>query len=299
MLHRHNGRDSAQDDQYGLWSATELAKAYIRDGNEPAAEQAVNEMTARFAEQETLSTELARIGDTYAQAGKYDVADQLYKYIREHWSDAEDTLWAKAGQIRLHIINNEDAAAEGLFQRITADYANDVSLPQIANLIGEEYYRRALTAQKRLIEAEIADSSLNQSLNGPCESARRDFQKAITKWETVTDILPETASVTVLAHHYAGRAYYALGDHSNAMRHYEKAASRQDFEDADYALLMIGRCLDKMATQGSISREEADGRAKPVYEALLSRFPASGYARLATSKLEQTARRNQLRLEGD
>jgi outer membrane protein assembly factor BamD (BamD/ComL family) len=293
-LHRHNGRDSAQDDQYGLWSATELTKAYIRDGNEPAAEQAVNEMTARFAEQETLSTELARVGDTFAQAGRYDQADQLYQYIRQHWSKAEDTLWARAGQVRLHISKGEDDKAEASLQQLMADYARDASLPQAVEAVAEAYHTRANVVEGECIcqfshPGEYAHILMVQ---GRPEAVKSYFRRAIKTWEIIMTQLAETPEVTAAAYVFAGECCEKIGDYGKAYEYFYTAVGRYpDYQHAPYAQFMILKIINGIQREGHLTIDEAAAMKLQAAQTLRDRYPQSEYAPLAARTVEHLIER--------
>jgi outer membrane protein assembly factor BamD (BamD/ComL family) len=70
-----------------------------------------------------------------------------------------------------------------------------------------------------------------------------------------------------------------------------------DFRAADYASLMVARNLERLAGERGLSQDEADGLAKPAYERVIQRFPASPYAKIATHELQQIERRTRLKGE--
>ncbi len=285
-LHRYNGRDSAND-KYSLWSATELAKAYIRDGNEPAAEQAVNEMTARFAEQETLSTELARIGDTYLEVGQRDKADQLYTYIGNNWADKDDTLWARVGRVRLHITNGDDNAAEAAFQKVLADYAEDTSLPDAVRHVGESYYNEALAIQKRLNQERRADSSQPAAAVPMPARVNECFQKATVKFETLIQKWPTDTANTPFGYHFAGECYERLGQRDKAIAYHQKVCDTWPaYQYAWHLQFLVGRAYEARVKANPADRAQIEPLIVAAYERVLKDHPTCPAARAAAGRLQ-------------
>jgi len=281
-LHRHNSRNATKDDKYSLWSQTEVTKAYIRDGDERAAEEATNELLARFAEQPTLSTELARVGDTYAQAGQSDKAEQLYQYIREHWSDAEDTLWAKAGQVRLHITNGEDAAAEAAFQQIATDYASDPGLPEVVVAVGETYYEKGLRlAQEGRVKGQRPPKSVPQA-------AEVNLRKAMAKWTALTAAPATDPQIAGQALHYTVRAHYRLGEYQSVHELAARLVQQwPNYADAWQVYPLMAKAYKQQMRDGQIA--EADGLAAlaQLDEQVQEKYPASLAATQARRAIER------------
>jgi tetratricopeptide (TPR) repeat protein len=82
---------------------TEVAIACIRDGNDAAAAVAYNSLLTRYAGRTYLPRAVCRIGDACVDVGKYDQADQLYRYAAEHWPDSKYMLSTRAGQAKVLI----------------------------------------------------------------------------------------------------------------------------------------------------------------------------------------------------
>lgn len=299
-LHRLNALHAPKDDLYALWSQTEIVKAYIRDGNEPAAEQALKDLTDGFAEQPTLSTELARVADTYAQAGQYNQADQLYRYIRQHWSNAEDTLWARVGLVRLHISKGEDDEAEASFRQLRADYANDASLPQAVEAVAEAYRTRANAVETEYIGqlSHPGEYAHILAMQGRPEAVKRCFRRAIEKWQIIIAEMPQATDVTASAYVFAGECCEKVGDHAKALEYFHTVVERYpDYEYAPYAQFMVARAIDHLQHEGQLSREDAVAMRLQAAQTLLDRYPQSEYAPSARQTVERIAERQIRRKE--
>jgi len=124
-------------------------------------------------------------------------------------------------------------------------------------------------------------------MNGPPDSAKHYFQKAIAKWQVIIAQLPGAADVTPVAYTFCGLAHHHLQEYENAISCFEKAAyGYPDYAEADYALLMMARSIEKMGRRKGLSQEDVDGMCKRVYESLLQRYPGSIHAKVASLRLE-------------
>src|SRR4030042_5353529 len=151
---------------------------------------AVNDLTSRFADQPSLPTQIAYVADVYMQRGLYEQAEQFDQYVRKRGSENAQTLWAKAGQARKHIVQGNDNEGEALFQKILADYAGDPQLPGVVSSIAEAYYLRVGRINK------ASGQELDRASRELSEEARAAIRKAVQKWDVVTEQLPADAGAT-------------------------------------------------------------------------------------------------------
>ncbi|OHB66979.1 MAG: hypothetical protein A2Y77_17025 [Planctomycetes bacterium RBG_13_62_9] len=249
----------------------EVAKAYVRDGNEPAAVKAVNDLISRFADQPSLPTQIVFVGDTYAQAKKYDQANQLYKHVCDHWPKDEQTLWAKTGQARVCIAKCDDEAAEGILHKMVMDYASHPRLAEAVNLIALGCYERARSHQ-----------GAGQSTCGD------GYRQALKVWAIVMRDLPPSLDVAQACYH-SGVVYdQELQEHEQALQCYQRVAeSWPDYEHAWHAWFSVGQYYEKLKREGAISRDEADAQIAKAYRTVTERYPDCRYAGYAALRLGQ------------
>jgi tetratricopeptide (TPR) repeat protein len=268
-LHQFNSRNSPKEDKYAMWSQTEVAKAYIRDGNEPAAAAAVNDLIGRFSDQAGLPTELVYVGDTYVQAQRYDQANQLYQYILGHWPGKEEALWAKAGTARVSIARGDDQAVDKALQEMIAGYPAQAKLGEVVNSVALAYYERAYSRQA-----------------GNEQAKTESYQKAIGVWGSVIRELPQSPAVAEACYHSAVVYGQELGERDRALQYYQQVAeSWPDYEHAWHAQFSVGDYYQKRKRDGTIPADQADAQIVKAYTTVIEKYPGCRYAGNAALRL--------------
>ena len=184
-------------DIHAMWSQMNIIRAYISDGNEPAADAAFNKLLAVFSDQPTLPDEVYRIADLYNQTGRYNKANELYKkalqlyqYVIDSHPDSNDLMWEKAGTARSNIALGNDVAAEATINNLIADFKDRPDLPLLISQMGEKYCYQAFQDENEGRDAE----------------ARDHFTKALAIWQRVIRELPACAG-TSSAYYYSAVCY--------------------------------------------------------------------------------------------
>ena len=116
--------DNFSGDMYTMWSQVEIVKSYIRDANDPAADEAFDTLLSASFEQPTLSKEVYLIADLYSKAGKDDKALDLHEYNVEQLSkDDMYTMWSLVEIIKSHMSNSEYADANEACDILLAEFS--------------------------------------------------------------------------------------------------------------------------------------------------------------------------------
>ncbi len=115
---------------HAFWSQKNLCTLYAEQGDETAADVAVETLLTRFAEHGAVPQVVCETGDAWRQAGRTDKALALYEYVIAHWPAHGHAVWSAKNIVTLHIDTGDfDAAAEAL-DWLAADFADREQLPQ-------------------------------------------------------------------------------------------------------------------------------------------------------------------------
>jgi outer membrane protein assembly factor BamD (BamD/ComL family) len=290
-IHQYNTRNSPREDLYTMWSQVEIARAYIRDRNEPAAKTAVEELISRFEDQPTLPKEVGRVGQAYARIGRDDLAEELDQYIQQYWADNDEALWVKVRKARALILKDDDEEAEAMLQKILADHAGDSRLPEAVNLIAERYNERGI-AMEQLTAKQMGSGEYAQVVREGKRSQEvvDTYRRAIETWSIIIEQFPVTPPYTMHAWYFTGVLHRRhLGEPDKALPYYEKVAAEwPDYEYAWSAQAMIAACCQELKDSGKIPASEADARIEEAYKGVLEKYPSCSLAPQAYLVLGRT-----------
>jgi len=251
-------------DIHAMWSQMNIIRAYITDGNEPAADAVFDKLLAVFSDQPTLPNEVYRIADLYGQTGRYNKANglyqkalQLYQYVIDIRPNSEQMILAKAGVARSNIALGNEAAAEAVVNELIADFNDEPNLPQAIFLVGEEYYNKAFVTENEGQQAE----------------SKAYFRKAIAMWEKIIKELPPFAT-TPEAYHFSGCCYERLGEYEKSVEYYQIVVDRwPKYEYAWSAQFLIARCYEELANSGRIPAADAAVQICNACNKVLANYP--------------------------
>jgi tetratricopeptide (TPR) repeat protein len=82
-------------DIHAMWSQMDIIRAYISDGNEPAADAAFNKLLTVFSQQPTLPEEVWRLAKMYSELKRDDKAFEFYQYNVEHFPKDIHAMWSQ------------------------------------------------------------------------------------------------------------------------------------------------------------------------------------------------------------
>jgi tetratricopeptide (TPR) repeat protein len=237
----------------------DIIRAYINDGNEPAADAAFNKLLAVFSQQTTLPKEIYHVADAYSKAGRYDKAGQLYQYVIDSYPDSNNVMLAKAGMAKLNIILGNEAVADATVNDLIADFNDEPNLPQAIFQIGEEYYYKAM-----------ADAN-----QGRIDQADANFVKTVSVWDRIIKQLPESNSPPVQdAYYFAAYCYGQLGEYEKAIQYWQKIVDAwPDYGYAWHAHFRMAHSYCMLGNSGVIPESEARSRMEQAYKVVVENYP--------------------------
>lgn len=122
--------DTWPDDTYAVWSQADLIKSYVAEGNDVAADAAVEKLFTTYSGHKDTSEAVYEIARKYYDLEKYEKAGQLYQYVIDKWPNSEQMILAKAGVAKSNILLGNEAAAQAELEKLIVDFNDRAHLPQ-------------------------------------------------------------------------------------------------------------------------------------------------------------------------
>jgi len=242
--------------EHAVWAQADLIKSYLALADDPNAEAAVNKLITDFSWSEYAARAIHDTAWEYRKLGNYGRADELDKYVIDHWPQDVQAMWAKMDMAKTDIGLGNYTAADKTIDILIADFNECPELPTAIFMLGEEYYTKAFRY----------DEGLN-------EQAKEHFRKAIDVSERIIKELPES-SFTPQAYILLGECYRRLGQQQEALECYQKVVSDwPDCEYAWYAYLLIGCTYEQLRDSGAVEKSLAYTQIKAAYERILQDYP--------------------------
>jgi TolA-binding protein len=116
-----------------MWAQVDVINSNIDGKDYTTAQTGIDNLLARFSSNENMANVLHGMAYKYRQAQKTAMADELDKYVLNHWPSSEIALWA-----RLDIIKS-DANEQGLLNKLIADFSGHPRLPETLYWIARKY----------------------------------------------------------------------------------------------------------------------------------------------------------------
>jgi len=118
--------------EHALWSQADLIKSYLTQGNDTAAEAAVEKLLTNFNDNPLIARAIWDTGQYYRELKKYEMANRLYKHVVEHWPKAEHALWAQADLIKSYLALADDPNTQAAVDKLLTNFNDN---PLIARAI--------------------------------------------------------------------------------------------------------------------------------------------------------------------
>ena len=271
--------DSGNDKSQKLLAYAGTARSYFQLGDEPAAQQALDELTVRFAGHPQLSWQLYEVGECCRKRKNYPAAKALYNYIATEFPQSYDAMWSaqRCMLMDMDLLDDPNNPAPEIPGKLL-QAADDLILNYTAQpgmvcallSAGEEYYKRAFGKDPQGFSAE----------------AIVEFEKASAIFDKIITQAPVDAK-------YTGEAYYltAVGL-SRAGRYEEAIAHHQAVVDnwpkhhlAWSSLYWIGNFQQKLKKSETLTSEEADTKSEEAFLALFEEYPGNPMSKMARSQL--------------
>jgi len=101
------------EDKYAMWSQVETVYSHISDGNDTAADMAVERLLSIFAKQPTLSREIRQIAEQFGTARQTGKALELHARNVEMFPESEEAMASQLDIVDYYLgdVNDSNAAA--------------------------------------------------------------------------------------------------------------------------------------------------------------------------------------------
>jgi len=208
------------------WQAA-IAKLYIKIGDDPNAQAAIDKLIADFSGHKDVADELDSVGDEYREVKKYDKAFQVYNHVVDTWPESEQACGSLASIAKLHIEVGDDANCQAAIDRLIADFSDNNDLVIAVEDIGEEYF----------------DSG--------------KYEKALALYKLAVDSWPEREH-TIWAQVGIAKSYIGMADDPNAEAAVDKMIA--DFSDNNDLAIAVERVGEEYFESGKYEK------AKELYK---------------------------------
>jgi len=167
--------------EHALDSQTSLAKLYIRLGDDPNIQAAIDKLLAEFSQHNDIADVVDEIADEYRRHGKYAKALALNKLVVEKWPDSEQAIQSQVSIARLHITRGDDPNAEKSIDKLLLEFAEHPELTAEIREIAESYENVGSYEQAKDIYSEIIFQSPNSAdaRRAELDNAKVDILKLI------------------------------------------------------------------------------------------------------------------------
>jgi len=270
QLHSYNVEHSSKDNKYTMWSQLEIIKSHILDGDNVAADEAVDKLLTVFSDQPTLPMEIYQLSDRFNNAGRADKAGQLYQYIINTWPDDRYAMLA------------QDSISGG-------SYSNNNEAVDHDELTVSEAIDKLLTEPNTDSSKDIPEV-LSEITAKYCKAG--SYEKAIQLCQYVIDNWGDNTAMVISGKLEMAKVYIAEGNDATVEVIVDELITNYGGNPASPdAVFMIGEEYYNKAhnVKGdpNLPKEQAEEhyrKAQTVWEKLINEFPPSGtYTPLACS----------------
>jgi len=134
-----------------------LTISYINRGKRDEAELALQELLAKFSENEHIAKAVDDIADEYRESKDYDKARQLYQHVVSNWSDADYALESQRGLILLNILVGDETAAQADIDKLLTEFSGHKDIAKVAAHVADDHrdlgkYESALELYRYVVE---------------------------------------------------------------------------------------------------------------------------------------------------
>jgi len=182
----------------------------IKTGNYEAAEAGVETLLGKYPNHDGLPQAFCWLGNDYLDARQDDKAARCYQYVIDNSPDSNAAMSSWSGIARVHIRRGDDQAAQGVIDKIIADFNDYPGVVHQISYIGDEYYYTH-QYQKAIDVWELVYTSYPEGrrpnllpyLLATCYAHLKEYDKAIEFYTEVVEKNPNCK--------YGYRAAYRLG----------------------------------------------------------------------------------------
>jgi len=254
----------------------------VKDAN--IAEAAVAKLHSQYRNDPGLAQALYEVGATFGNAKQFDKATAEFNHVIATWPDSDHAMLSKVGLGLIQVRQGDDKGAEGIYQKILADYANHPRLPEAIHLMTEGYYARALeleAANRRAVAPQMPP--MQREVPPQVKDA---FGRAIEKWSILLQRFPDMPNLAPTALYFTAVSYSRQDDPAKAVECYRAFLARwPDDERNHHALLRLPGLYNRMVFKGLLSEEQARPLIRAAYEQFVQKYPNSPAAETARQQI--------------
>jgi tetratricopeptide (TPR) repeat protein len=245
------------ESEHALWAQADLIKLYLAQGNDTDANTAVDRLLTNFNDNPLIARAIHDTAWEYRKLGNYGRADELDKYVIDHWPADVQVMWAKMDMAKTDIGLGNYTAADKTIDILIADFNECPELPTAIFMLGEQYYNKAFQYENE----------------GHDEQAKEHFRKAIAIWERIINEL-RTSAITPQTYYFAGCCYESVGEYEKAIEYYQVAVDTwPGYEYAWNAQFLIARCYEKLASSGQMPTADASVQICRACDKVITNYP--------------------------
>ena len=276
--------------KYALWKQVDNAHSSVADGNDSAAQAAVDVLKSNLSTREFVATALFDIAEHYGKLSRYDKARTLYKYVADnHRRDDVRSLWSQMRVIMSSISLGDETAAQAAMSQLLANFSDHSRLVDAVCAVAEHYDNLGKYEKARQYYRYISDTWPKDEHYGiwsQIDIAWTDIALGDnTEAEQLIDALVVKLNAGFPAYAYwptvAGEAYWLAAESYCRLGQYEKAIECCEKVVNDYpehrrawnALSTVGSSYEILKNAGAVSEQEANAKTKSAYEQLLEKYP--------------------------
>ncbi|MBN1126831.1 MAG: tetratricopeptide repeat protein [Sedimentisphaerales bacterium] len=254
------------NDSRAITAQRKAATMNIDMENESTAQQVLDSMALRFADDPQLSSEFYAIGEHYRLRKRYFSARVLYDFVATEFPQTNDGMWSKQRCMLMDIDllddpNNPTSELPSELQQATDDFiANYTSQPGMVKALlytGEEYYNRAFRKDPKGLSSE----------------AITEFSKASTIFSKIINQAPIDPKYTGDAYYMTAVGLSRSGNFKESIAYHQALLNNWPEHNLAWSSqYWIGSHYQSLKKQGVLSAEEADAAMEQAYLTLFSKF---------------------------
>lgn len=257
--------------EHAIWAQADLIKSYLAQGDDTAAEGAVEKLIADFSWSSYIARAIHDTAWEYRKLANYGRANELDQYVIDRWPEDVQAMWAKMDMAKTDIALGNYAAADKTVDILITDFREQADLPTAIFMLGEQYYNKAFGCENQ----------------GQTAEAKSHFQKAIAIWARIINELAETRYATAQAYDFSATCYQRLGEYEKAIEYYQRVVDNwPDYDYAWNAQFLIGHNYKRLLVGGAVTESEAFTRRKDAYQRVIENYPDCPAAAAARKWLE-------------
>lgn len=111
-----------------IWPQMRVAMTNIADGNDTAAQAAVDKLRTDFSENQYLPVALHEVAKLYSQFKKYEDANELHQYVINHWPQHDYAMWSWKDVGKLNIELDDMEAVQAAIDKLFADFSENEAI---------------------------------------------------------------------------------------------------------------------------------------------------------------------------